>query len=435
MKKFMLAAITAAVAAGWTGAAFAVVDLNTGTGSVAYANELVVNNTTPLAGVTTTNRLGFGVSAGQTRYVRYDLTNAKFAAAVLPTALTLDPVANNTVISQGGAANGTFVIFQITAAGAGNAQSSAVGFNPGGLIVTDKSGSADVKYSLYESAAAAEQQLPAGLLATASGSVASFPSGLSFAAKTNSTTAEVTSQYTQFNNGVTTTIAKIGTVTYAPNQAVVNPGTGNPLVAADMALFTAAGTKLVLTGTDLTAAKAAQGLYLAAAGNTCDPFSGTAGTGRTDTTVDFVIDANAVGTSPVAPAPMTGRDICFAADGTTAIAAQDFTVGATVVAAAGSTTTDQAAISAGNFKRNGTVLKAAFADTTTASGVGMAVHMVNNGGIAADYTVRCLLPATSVAGLPGSIPANTARRESVTRGLGCPSDGTLRGIELTFAVP
>ena len=81
----------------------------------------------------------------------------------------------------------------------------------------------------------------------------------------------------------------------------------------------------------------------AVAGNSCDPFSGTAGTGRTATTVDFVIDANAVGTSPVAPAPMTGRDICFAADGTTAIAAQDFTVGATVVAAAGSTATENAA--------------------------------------------------------------------------------------------
>lgn len=434
MKKFALAAVTAAVTAGWTGMAMAVVDLDLDTGSVPYANELVVNNTTPLAGVVTTNKLGFGVSGSQTRYVRYDMTNAKFAAVVAPTALLLAPAATNTIVSQGGAVGGQFVVFQITSDPAGNDQASAVQFTPGNLVVTDKSGSASVKYSLYETAEGAQLGGTLGLLATATGPVATFPSGLTFAAVTNSSQAEVSTLYTQFNNGVTSTIAKIGTVTYAPNEAVFNPATGVALTAADMALFTAAGTKLVLTGSDLTAATTTNGVYLAEAGSTCSPFGGIAGTNVTATTADFVTGALAVGTSPAIP-PNTGRDICFAATGTKPIAAQGFTVATTVVPVAGTTTTNKAAIPAGAFTRNGTVLKAAFADTTSASGVTMAVHMTNTGGIPAPYTVRCLLPSSSVAGTPGVVPANTARRESVTGGMGCPADGTMRGIELTFAVP
>jgi hypothetical protein len=231
---------------------------------------------------------------------------------------------------------------------------------------------------------------------------------------------------------VTTTLAKIGTVTYAPNETVSNPATGLALTPANMALFTAAGTKLVLTGADLTAAS---GLFLAGTGGTCAaPGASTAGSGLTATAVDFVIDASAVGTDPAVGAN-TGREICFQATGTTPIAAQDFTVAAAVVPVVGTSTANQAAIAAGNFKRNGTILKAAFADTTKASGVSMAVHIVNNAGIPAPYTVRCLLPASSVAGTPGTIPANTARREGITAGMGCPADGTMRGIELTFAVP
>ena len=434
MKRFLVSAMTAAALAAMAPAAFADVDLDAGTGSVSYANELVVNNTTPLAGVVTTNKLGFGVSGGQTRFVRYDFTNAKLAVALDATALVLNPPAINTVVSQGGAANDTFVIFQITADAAGNSQTDPVEFTPGNLIVTNKGSSATAKYSLYETAAGAQAGGSTGLLATASGSVATFPSGLTFAAVPNSTTAEVTTLYKEFNNGVTTTLAKIGTVTYAPNESVHRPSDGAALTAGDMALFTAAGTKLVLTGDDLSAA-AADGVYLAAAGNTCDPASGTIATNLTATTADFVIDANAVGTNPVPPAANTGRDICFQATGTTPIAAQSFTVAASVVAVAGTTTANQAAIAAGSFKRNGTILKAAFADSTTASGVTMAVHLTNTSGIPAPYTVRCVLTTSSVAGTPGTIPANTAQRQSVVNGMGCPGDGTLRGIELTFSVP
>lgn len=432
MKKFMLAAITAAVATGWVGTALAV-DLNTGAGALAYANELVVNNTTLLNGITATNKLGFGVSGGQTRYVRYDLTNATLVNVAAPANLTLNPAAANTVVSQGGAAGGNFVIFQITADPAGNGENSPVGYVPGALKVTDKAGSPVIKYSLYETAADANAGGAAGLLATASAAVATFPSGLTFSAVTNSTTAEVSKLYNEFNNGVTATLAKIGTLTYAPNQTVRRPDNGNLLVPPDINLFTAAGTKLVLTGTDLSAAKPLPaGLFIAAAAN-CGGGVAYAGSGLTPTTVDFVINVNAIGTSN--PPAATGLDICFDATGTTPIAAQSFTVSSVVVPNPASTTANAGPIAAGEFKRNGTVLKHAFADTTSASGVTMAVHMTNTGGIPAPYTVRCLLNNGSAAGTPGTVPANTAVRQSVVNGLGCTGNGTLRGIELTFAVP
>ena len=429
MKKFALAAITAAVATGWAGTALAV-DLNTGAGANAYANELVVNNTTTISGITAESRLGFGVSGGQTRFVRYDLTNASLVNAQVPANLALTPVVANTVVSQGGAAGGNFVIFQITAAAAGNGEADPVAFNPGTLRVTDKSSSPTIKYSLYETAADAAAGGAAGLLATASAAVATFPSGLTFSAVTNSTTAEVSQLYEEFNNGLTTTLARIGTVTYAPNESVRNPTGGALLTPANMNLFTANGTKLVLTGTDLAAATPT-GLFLSNAAN-CSA-STNAGSNRTATTVDFLIDDDAIGTSN--PPASTGLAICFQATGTTSIAAQSFTVGSVVVPMTGTSTANAAPIAAGEFRRNGTILKHAFADTTTASGVTMAVHMTNTASIPAPYTVRCLLNNGSAAGTPGTVPASTAVRQSVGNGLGCTTNGTLRGIELTFAVP
>jgi hypothetical protein len=35
-------------------------------------------------------------------------------------------------------------------------------------------------------------------------------------------------------------------------------------------------------------------------------------------------------------------------------------------------------------------------------------------------------------GKPGSVPAQAAQRFSLSNGLGCPSNGTLRGVEIIF---
>jgi hypothetical protein len=148
----------------------------------------------------------------------------------------------------------------------------------------------------------------------------------------------------------------------------------------------------------------------------------------------------AAGTSVTVTGDMSFATAVYASaddcDGTTPIEAQSFTIFGDMVPAAGTDTSDRGPLALGDFDRNGTVLKAAFAESATAgTGYSSAAHMTNLGASAAPFTVRCLTNVGSVAGTPGSIPANTAVRYGVNSTLGCPADGTLRGIELTFAVP
>lgn len=437
MKKFLFSATTAAVLAALSSGASAVVNLDDGTGSVNYASQLVVAGTTALTGgaADVSSTLGFGVSNGQTRFIRYDLTNAKFKAAVVPGDLT-GPASTKTV-AQGGAAGDSFVIFQISAT-ADVPQTQTVTFASGsgastGLVIQSAGSAVQMAYSLYEDAPSAAAGGAAGRLNAnfAPQTVAGLVSGLSFTTVQNTTTVDVAAAtpYTRFIAGVggtSTTIAQIGTVKADAATGVLDPATGlqvayNKLVAA--------GTALVLKG-DFGAAEAPStagtGVYLGVDGGNC----GTPGTAPTPATP--VASASfATGATPVLTRPL-----CFSvkAGNTIQIPTQSFTVEMKVTAAGGSTTTDQPAIGAGAFQRNGLVLKTAFAETTTASGVSSAIHLTNTTANAAPFKVRCILNSGAVDGTPGSLPANTAQRFSLTSGLGCPSTGTLRGVELTFAV-
>jgi hypothetical protein len=299
------------------------------------------------------------------------------------------------------------------------------------LKITSKSGPATVRYRLYESAGDAAAGSGVGLLKEWSGNVATFPSGVLFSAVTNTTTADVTTLYKNFKTtgttpGVTATLAKIGSVTYAVNTTVYDPIPGTLLTSADIGQFIAAGTKFKLEGGDLSAASAVGALFLAANAGTCSaPGASTAATAKTATTAEFVFDAT----------ESLGREICFTANGTTPIATQTFTVAADVVPAGTSTTMDQTAITAGNFNRDGTVLKAAFAEGSGVSGVASAVSLTNTSGNPANFTTSCLTGTGAVAGNSGTVAANSGTRFGITSaaGLGCPT--AVRGIEMTFSVP
>jgi hypothetical protein len=424
--------------------AFAVVNLDDGTGSVNYASQLVVAGTTALtgAGINATSTLGFGVSNTQTRYVRYDLGNAVFANARLAADLTV-PTATTTV-AQGGAAGSSFVIFQITATNNID-QAAAVAFALGtggvppappavpGVVIQSANAPVTLTYSLYEDAPSAAAGGAAGRLASRSATVAGVVSGLAFSAVPNTTTVSVNANptYTKFlpsGNNTTDVLAQVGTVSIGAAPLVLNPNTGNPVAYNEIV---AAGTKLILRGGDLTTAvsptAANAGLFLAGGGSCAA--AGLAGTQatRTATSVEFATGANAQANVPV----------CYSVPGnnTAAIITQDFTIEADITPAAGSTAADLTAIAAGKFQRDGLVLKAAFSESTTAAGVSTAVSLSNTTGSAAPYTVRCLLNNGSVAGTPGTVPANTAVRLGLTQSLGCPSNGTLRALEITFARP
>ena len=124
MKKFALKATVAATALLASGLSMAAVDLDAATGVANFAKELVnvggVANTLGGAGVlNVSHKIGFGVSTGQNRYLRYTLTNDSNAAAVVPANLTLNTVVPPTTaisVVQGGGVGDNFVIFQVTPA-------------------------------------------------------------------------------------------------------------------------------------------------------------------------------------------------------------------------------------------------------------------------------------------------------------------------------
>jgi hypothetical protein len=423
MKKFLLAATTVAALTAMSTSALAVVNLDTGVGLTTYASELITNGTTSLNGAVldVAHVLGFGVSNTQTRYVRYTLTNGVFNTAVVPADLGV----NGTVaVVQGGAIGQNFVIFQFTA-GADLGENEPVAFGLGtgiGVRITNKASGVSLNYQLYEDAPSAAAGGAGGLLYTKSNTVAGIASGLTFTTVTNTTTAEVADEYKSFNNGITGTLAKIGNLTHQATAGVVRPADGLQVVITDVV---AAGTKVVITtDSNWNPVTAVGNVYLSTDAN-CGGVA-IAATARTATTTDIVVDT----------AESNGLGICYQANGTTPIEAQSFTIFGDIVPAAGTDTSDRGPLALGDFDRNGTVLKAAFAESATAgTGYSSAAHMTNLGASAAPFTVRCLTNVGSVAGNPGSIPANTAVRYGVNSTLGCPADGTLRGIELTFAVP
>lgn len=425
MKKFVLAAMAAAAAASFSGSALAV-DLTLPTPVPdTFASELVTAGTTAVKTTTVTTDLGFGVSATQTRFIRYDFTNSKIGAGGI-TAANLAVVglaAANITLSSGGAAGGTNVIFQITAPPAvGLDQTADVTLTLANGLVPTVLGPIDATYRLYETAAAAVAG--GGQLASDAGTIIVFASGVALSATQNTSTVNVASSptYTKFLAGAplpTAVLAKIGDISLGTNAA--KDPAGAPVTLPQIL---GAGTALTLTGADLTAADPA-GLFLSTVAN-CGAAT-IAGTSRTATSVSFLLPA------PVAPIP--SASLCFQvpAANTTPIAAQSFTADVAPGAVPGVPLPDVPAVTAGNFVRNGLTLKAAFAETTTAAGIASAAHLTNTTGNAIPFTVNCVLNTGSVAGTPGTLPARTAQRFSLANGLGCPSNGTLRGVEIFFA--
>lgn len=425
MKRFLLSATAAAIVTGWTGVAVAAVDLDTGVGLSTYASELITNNVTSLNGgaLDVTHVLGFGVSNTQTRFIRYTLTNGVFATPVSIADLTVG-AGDAITVAQGGGAGQNFVIFQYTA-GSDQLQTQTVAFNLGsgiGVTVTNKSSGVSLNYQLYETAANAAAGGSTGLLASRSNTVAGIGSGLTFTTTPNTTTAEVADEYKKFKNGITTTLAKIGNLTQQATPGVLRPVDGVQVVIGDLV---AVGTSVVITtDSNWGPVTAITDVYLSNDAN-CGAV-GNAAASRTANTTTIVMNAT----------ESLGYGVCYQANGTTAIEAQNFTIAANVVPAVNTDTSSRGPIALGNFDRNGTVLKAAFAETAgSGTGFSTSANMTNLGASPAPYTVRCLTNTGSVAGTPGTIPAGTAVRYGVNSTLGCPSTGTLRGIELTFAVP
>jgi len=209
MKKLLLStAVTAAIGA--SGAAHAVVDLDAGTGAQTYASELDFSTNTTLQDTTTgnldtRNTLGFGVSAGATRFVRLDLSNGATFGTLPGLAVDAnadgddDPSTNaagNVVgasqitVVEGGIGE-DFVIYQFTANDGSNDISlladTQVTVDIGDLDLTSQS-SVSATYQLYETGAGASNELTSASLGDErNGTLLTFGSALNINADPSTT--------------------------------------------------------------------------------------------------------------------------------------------------------------------------------------------------------------------------------------------------------
>lgn len=429
--KHTMKLLAVAVATLSSTSAFATVDLdgvNPADVAKVFAQELVTNDTTAIRGATDDIKVDvkaqFGISAGQSHYVRFDLGNGKFKTALTNSSLVSNSTgAPSITLVNGGGANSSYAIFQVTAGTGGLAQDDIFSLTPTDLSVTNKSSPIAITYSMYQTAADAVSGGSTGRLATKSGDYVKFGSGLKLNATVNTTTADVTQLYKKFlagKTGTSTTLAEIGLVEFDADTTLKKPVGGAALAFADLV---AAGTKLTVTGSDLSAASA---ISLSSSGDCSTTGTLTPGTNTTATTVDFVVNT--------ATAVSASKAICFTAAGTNPIVAQDFTVGALVVPATGLTVANPASVALGSFKRDGTVLKAPFIQG--AGSFGVFVNLANTSNNPAPYTVRCLSATGTAAavGTGGEVPAKASKRLGMAA-IGCPAGQGFNSVEFTFSVP
>lgn len=427
MKKYVIKATALAIGALVGGSAFAAIDFTASpavtTGK--YASEISYAKTTGQAiaagtkptqtavgaaavaavGETTLKtKLGFGVSTGQQRYIRIDLTGLKLGAAAASD--DLNDITNsfglagaNRTVVAGGSVDDSYIIYQITGANAaGHAASNVISWAAPALRTTAGNGTAPtITYALYETAVAAANNVAGTSLYSSTGTFFNFASGYKVTANVYKNTALVADGFKKFSTSAgtpTTTASKaeIGNVTVVADTANVLRGDGTGVVLGDF--FAAAGNKIVFKG-DFTPKGANAGVTVGAAG-TCAAIGGS--------TTSVATDKQSVTWTTTAVADLASVSLCFDQDQTVAQPAQTFTYDLNPVAVATNVTlVDPAAATIGEVVRDGTVLQAPFAT----------IHP--------DYLSRVVL--TSQSGADVNFTASVIAEDGVT----C-STGTYSGV-------
>ena len=188
-----------------------------------------------------TTAIGVGVATGNQIFMRFDLTNAVFDGAVTSTDLT--PTASGTpAVTQGGADEGSFVIFDIAAGAAAITQADDWTFDPDVAMTFD--GAASVTMTVYETLTQAVNQTDS--LYSISGVFATTTAGVATDTNADSATAEVSTNFTQFAGAVLT--ASIGDSTFDTSNGTagtLTPAAGAHTVADSL---TVASSTVTLSG-------------------------------------------------------------------------------------------------------------------------------------------------------------------------------------------
>jgi len=370
-------------------AAHATADLTlaTPTTSAKFASEIVPAKL-PAAGLTNAGtavataaglfdvkvKLGFGLSANQQKYVRFDLSSGTWGTALTGANMQDGTTAANIAgitLASGGAATDNYVIYQITAANTatGTPLGDVLFFAPPTFLPTSTAASVNVTYTLHDTAvsALAGPTSTIARLVTTTGPFVNFASGNKFAFGSPQTEfVAATSSFKNFcGNGTqpgtagcaagSDVDAIVATVTSYTFDGTVADATGTALAA--LTTINGATSKFTITGSDWSSAVSAyvdntngcnSGATLASASTAT-----TVATGLTATSAAITL-----GTTALAP-PVGGYAVCFKANGTSPIAAQSFTGTFNPVAA--STTyapLASSSVATGTFQRDGVELQA-----------------------------------------------------------------------------
>lgn len=359
MKKYVIKATALAIGALVGGAAVASVDFSVSpfvATTDSFASEISyakVGGTTISGAKTIVTKLGFGVSSGQTRFIRVNLTGAVIGAtpAAGGNVVNGTQVFANSIVAQGGQADDAYVIYQVTGHANGHGAGDIVTITLPNLFVTNGNASdVTVSYALYADPVAAANQTPGTTLSSQSGSLFGFSSGIKFKVTTKNQTATVADSYKKFGASSYGPV-DVGQVQYAASGAFKADGT-----AAALSDIVGATTKVKFLG-DFNFTRAdntATNLRLGDTGTCANAVALTS------------IAADLLSASFTAGNTAFTKSLCVTNDTVTnttpvAIPAQSFTVDFNPVAVgAGVSVTDPSAVALGSTDRDGTTLTAPF---------------------------------------------------------------------------
>ncbi len=325
-------------------AAQAVVDLNANTGATKFASEIsfVAPATLNTSGNPVIVTLGFGFSAGQDKFLRYDLPTgvtwgAPITAAMLVDATTAANFANVQMV-QGGAITDSYAVFQVTAVGTGVPLSDRAQFTVPSIKVSSAT-SVPISYTMHDTAISAATATPSNatrLVGPLTSNLITFTPAIGITASpTTVETVAASAALLKFCSGAagtpgtancaagTTDLNALvgGIATYSWNTGPIFSAAGVDLTLAPDFTAVISAASVTATG-DFGAAAAAAGsigstVAASAGGLACNPAYGVAGT-----------NTATVATYPVGTALMlaaNNNSLCVTVNGTTALPAQNFT--------------------------------------------------------------------------------------------------------------
>ncbi|MEP5766351.1 MAG: hypothetical protein ABJ308_17255 [Halieaceae bacterium] len=308
------------------------VDLdNPSSKAVTYASEVTI----PAAGAQITTAedvvgaVGFGITAGGSRFLRYDLPGAKFLA--LPS-LSFPGQSGSNIVYVSGGVGFSFVIFEVSADAATSIPPTDIATMSFGLASPNVSldgDSATVTYGIYFTAPGAVNQNPADVLATSSALLFEFTPGTGVASTTDTTGTspleiEFASGSTNFVGGFTRSAIGAFYATEVPGNQFLLDGATDVSIAASRA----PSTTLSITGDFTATADATTGAY-----DTSKVFlsnDACASDVLTSTTLNageavFTLGNTSYGTINTVPPLSSGPDICIEVNGVSVIAESAYT--------------------------------------------------------------------------------------------------------------